>query len=146
MRFVFLFLLSLLTIAALPPHGPKYGKYTWYEGLDKAKAENKSFFLYISQKGCPYCRHLDQSLEQNPETVAFLEQNFVLARHSVSTPYGLAVVMDMQLKTTPALVIQHPLSEKEPLILYGITDADTLKTELQKFLASSKQPDTGQLE
>lgn len=129
----FFILLSSLTATAQQP-GLKYGKYTWYEGLDKAKAEGKCFFLYISQKGCQYCKELDKSLAANPGVIAFLTQKFVLARHQVSTPYGRAVVMDMRLQTTPALVVQNPLSDKEPLVLYGITNAEALRKELETYL------------
>lgn len=108
-----LFLFLCLSTALAQKGAPVYGKYTWYEGLEKARTEGKSFFVFISQKGCAYCKELDKSLIANPAVVAFLQEKFVLARHSVSTPYGKALAIDYKLQTTPALMVQNPLWEEE---------------------------------
>lgn len=129
-----------MALGAWAQKAPVYGKYSWYEGLDKAKAEGKSFFVFVSQKGCTYCKELDKSLAANPAVIAYLQEKFVLARHSVSTPYGMALVMDYKLQTTPALMVQNPLWPEDPLILYGITDAPTLRTKLEEYLAGKKEP------
>ena len=131
------FFLCLTVWVASAQKTPVYGKYSWYEGLEKARSEGKSLFVYISQKGCSYCKELDKSLAANPAVVAFLEEKFVLVRHSTSTPYGKAFTLDNHLQTTPALIIQNPAWPEDPLILYGILDASVLRKELEKYLGGS---------
>lgn len=134
--FFFLLLFSVWTVSA--QKAPVYGKYTWFEGIEKARSENRFFLMFISQKNCAYCKELDKSLLLNPQAVAFLNEKFVMARHHVSTPYGRAFALDFHLQTTPALVLQNPQTENEPLILYGMTDAAALKARLETFLETGK--------
>ena len=137
--FLSFLLLGLLTGAAWGQKLPVYGKYTWYEGLEKARSEGKSLFVYVGQKGCSYCKALDKSLEQNPDVAAFIQEKFVPVRHSTATPYGKAMAIDHRLQTTPALMVQNPALPEDPLILYGITDALTLRNALEKYLAEGKR-------
>lgn len=136
-KFGLLILLIGISFSSASAQKPKltYGKYTWFEGLKKAKAEGKMFLMYISQSNCEYCKELDKSLKNNKAVIKFLNENFVLARHKVSTNYGAAVALDYHLSTTPALMLQNPDSEAEPLILYGMNDAATLQKELEKFIS-----------
>lgn len=138
----FRLILFFFCLAATPASAqkvPVYGKYTWYEGLDTARSEGKSLLVYISQKACSYCKELDKNLAADAAMLAFLQEKFVLVRHSISTPYGKAFSIDYRLQTTPALIVQNPLWPENPLILYSVTDVPTLRKELEKYLAGNKQ-------
>lgn len=136
---IFLLFISFAVLGASAQKAPVYGKYTWYEGLDKARSEGKSFFVFVSQKGCAYCKELDKNLAANPAVLTFLQEKFVLARHSTSTPYGKALAMDYKLQTTPALIVQNPLWEEDPLILYGMSDPLVLRAKLEAYLSGKKE-------
>lgn len=135
---IFLIGISFLSASAQAPK-LVYGKYTWFEGLAKAKAEGKFFLMYISQTNCEYCKELDKTTMTDKNLILFLNQKFVLARHKVSTTYGGAIALDYHLTTTPALMVQNPNLEGEPLILYGVKDAATLQKELEDYIKSEKK-------
>lgn len=138
LRLIFLFLgLSFLTVRAQKSR-PVYNRYTWYEGIAKARDEGKFFLMYISQKGCEYCKEFDHAAMQDTALVRFLNEKFVLARHQVSSAYGRAFALDFHLSTTPALLVQNPQSEKDPLILYGVRDTATLRQALSAYLAAGE--------
>lgn len=133
-RFIcFLLLVSSVSVSAQKTT-LKFNKYTWFEGLDKAKEQNKFFLTFVTQKGCDYCKELKEKTFTDPNLIAFLNEKFVLATHDVASKYGRALVIDHHLSTTPALLVQNPNSEKRPLIIYGVKDAETLKKELEELL------------
>ena len=116
----------------------RYNRYTWYEGIAKARDEGKFFLMYIGQKGCEYCKEFDHTTMTDTSLIRFLNEKFVLARHQVSSAYGRAFALDFHLSTTPALLVQNPQSEKDPLVLYGVRDAATLRRALSGYLAAGE--------
>lgn len=135
-RFILLFFFIVSSVSAVGQKSIKYNKYSWFEGVSKAKEEGKFFLMYISQPGCEYCKELDGKTLKDPFLIKFLTDNFILTRHQVTSTYGRAIALDYHLSTTPALMVQNPISDKKPLIIYGVKDAEGLRKELEEYIKS----------
>jgi thioredoxin-related protein len=137
-RLILLLVFSISFVSAMGQKSIRYNKYSWFEGVSKAREDSKFFLMYISQPGCEYCKELDGKTLRDPSLIKFLNDNFVLVRHQVTSAYGRAIALDYHLSTTPALMIQNPKSDKKPLILYGVKDAEALRKELEDYIQSEK--------
>ena len=135
-RVILLVVFSISLVTAMGQKSIKYDKYSWFEGLGKAKEEGKFFLMYISQPGCEYCKELDGKTLKDPSLIQFLNEHFILTRHQVTSAYGRAIALDYHLSTTPALMVQNPQSDKKPLVLYGVKNAEALRKELEDYIKS----------
>jgi len=52
----------------------------WSDALGKAKTENRPIMINFYTDVCPWCKRLDSDTFGNPETAAFLNENFVTAK------------------------------------------------------------------
>jgi len=138
-RFILLFFFGISFVSAIGQKSIRYSKYSWFEGISKAKEDGKFFLMYISQPGCEYCKELDGKTLKDPALIKFLTDNFILTRHQVTSTYGRAIALDYHLSTTPALMVQNPISDKKPLIIYRVKNADGLRKELEGYIKSEKE-------
>lgn len=47
------------------------------EDFEEAAAEGKGLLIFIEQAGCPYCRELHEVNLREPETVAYIQENYL---------------------------------------------------------------------
>ena len=57
--------------------GIKFEKLTIKQGLEKAKKENKKFFIDVYATWCGPCKYLDKSVFTDQDLGDFMNENFV---------------------------------------------------------------------
>ncbi|MCK9422344.1 MAG: thioredoxin family protein [Bacteroidales bacterium] len=87
MKKIILFsLLTVLLCSFKEPEGLKW--YSWSEGVEMARRENKPIFLFAYLTWCDQCQRMEKKIINNKEILPLIAENFI------------PVKMDLDIDTT----------------------------------------------
>ena len=98
-------LLSLSLMACAGPTKVKFLSGDWSAAQQKAKSEQKLYFVDFDASYCASCRNMDESTYQDPGLANFMENNVVALRLDVQDFEGAMWSQNYEVEALPTMLI-----------------------------------------
>jgi thioredoxin-related protein len=98
-------LLSLTIMAFIGPTKVKFLSGDWSAAQQKAKSEQKLYFVDFDASYCASCRNMDESTYQDPGLANFMENNVVALRLDVQDFEGAMWSQNYEVEALPTMLI-----------------------------------------
>ena len=98
-------LLSLTIMAFVGPTKVKFLSGDWSAAQQKAKSEQKLYFVDFDASYCASCRNMDESTYQDPGLANFMENNVVALRLDVQDFEGAMWSQNYEVEALPTMLI-----------------------------------------
>jgi thioredoxin-related protein len=98
-------LLSLTIMAFAGPTRVKFLSGDWSAAQQKAKSEQKLYFVDFDASYCASCRNMDESTYQDPGLANFMENNVVALRLDVQDFEGAMWSQNYEVEALPTMLI-----------------------------------------
>ncbi len=102
------------------------------DAYDKAEKENKIIMVMLSQKGCPACKYMKESVLRNESVIKVFNKNFIAVHLDIHEDY---VPLALEHVVTPTFYFLNA-DEKILGVIHGSKNEKDLLDELEKVKAT----------
>ncbi|MEJ6600717.1 MAG: thioredoxin family protein [Crocinitomicaceae bacterium] len=104
--------------------GIKFEKLTLKQGLEKAKKENKKFFIDVYATWCGPCKYLDKSVFTDQDLGDFMNENFVCLKLDGELADGESLMIEFNLNSYPTMLFLSPERALEKKIVGAVSASE----------------------